>query len=175
MANAWDRRPDETDKSYRAFLVYLRLIDPTVPDRQSRSLAKVAEKMGYKSATMPEAWSAKFDWVSRASAYDTHMGSALVVMEEKALEEYQQSVVYRLTQQLTIFNDLIERTLKLKYDEINAGVPADPQDLKRIISAMRDADDLARRAGKMPTAFLREHVEDDAMDDMIFVVGTDDG
>jgi len=63
----WNRMDGETDKAYRAFDVYLRL----GPDR---SIAAAFKAAGHRGTNRHwEAWSSKYDWPARASAYDDHL------------------------------------------------------------------------------------------------------
>ena len=57
----WERQDGETTKNYEAFCEYR--------DMEKRSLAKVAEKLG-KIVKLIERWSATFEWVNRAAAWD---------------------------------------------------------------------------------------------------------
>lgn len=57
---AWERRADESEQAYEAFSVYRDIV---------RSTAKVGQKLG-KSTALIHRWSAKYDWVERARAYD---------------------------------------------------------------------------------------------------------
>lgn len=58
----WERRADETAKNYEAFCIY-RDLGP------GRSLRLVSEMCG-KNESLLSRWSAKFDWVNRASLWD---------------------------------------------------------------------------------------------------------
>lgn len=64
----WTRRADENEPSYEGFQTYLRL-------GAGRSIAKAAEKLGKSRQTL-EPWSAKYNWVERARAYDVHLETA---------------------------------------------------------------------------------------------------
>jgi len=59
----WDRRPDETPKSFEAFRVYLEL-------GPQRSMAKTMEAQGRREKSTLEKWSSKFDWRARAALFD---------------------------------------------------------------------------------------------------------
>lgn len=62
MSELWERQDGETPKAYAAFCVYRDL----GPDR---SMAKTGETLG-KSQGLMEEWSAKYEWVKRAAAWD---------------------------------------------------------------------------------------------------------
>src|SRR5688572_22023905 len=61
----WDKRPDETDKAYKAFTDYIDL----GPDR---SHEKVRQRVGKSSGYIRqlEKWSSLYEWGLRATAYD---------------------------------------------------------------------------------------------------------
>lgn len=61
----WERQPEETPKAYEAFAIYRDM-------GSDRSLAKVGEELG-KSEALMERWSAKYDWVKRAAAWDDEL------------------------------------------------------------------------------------------------------
>ena len=61
-AELWERLPQESMKAYAAFCAYRDL----GPDR---SMAKAGEVLG-KSQGLMEGWSAAYDWVKRATAWD---------------------------------------------------------------------------------------------------------
>src|SRR5688572_30471065 len=67
QSRPWDKRPDETDKAYKAFTDYIDL----GPDR---SLDKVRQKLGKSSGytRQLEKWSSAYEWGTRSSAYDAH-------------------------------------------------------------------------------------------------------
>lgn len=73
MSDRWEKLPNETAKSFRAFAAY-RDAGP------ARSLAKLARERGWSVSGLEE-WSAKFDWVRRAEAWDSHLDR---VAREKA-------------------------------------------------------------------------------------------
>ena len=58
----WERLPDESTEAYEAFKVYRDM-------EGKRSQNRVGEKLG-KSDTLMSRWSADYDWVKRAQAWD---------------------------------------------------------------------------------------------------------
>lgn len=64
--NPWDRRPDETDKAWIAFVAYRDL------GAGKRTIAKATEALGRPTgyARSLEAWSGQHAWRERAAAYD---------------------------------------------------------------------------------------------------------
>ena len=63
MTNVWDRLAGESDKAYSAFRAYLEMPE--------RSLTKLARKLNRNGRGQLGNWSAKFNWVERAAAYDS--------------------------------------------------------------------------------------------------------
>lgn len=61
----WERQPDEGPKPFEAFAIYRDM-------GNERSIAKVAKKLG-KSEALLHRWSSKFDWVTRAAAWDDEL------------------------------------------------------------------------------------------------------
>lgn len=172
---AWEKMPQETAKAFRAFQVYLGIIDHANPARQTRSVRKVCEIMGVKPTSVSgvELWSQKYNWVARAAAFDAHMAHNIIVFKETGLAEYQAEVVGSLTQQLVVLDEIINRQLAAMREEIIREKSVDPAHIKRMVEAVRDKDDLARRVGKMPTAFLTEKAAD-VEEEFIYTVGSGD-
>ena len=82
MAEIWERQKDESSKAYAAFCVYRDL----GPDR---SLEKTREILG-KSAGYTrwmQTWSSKYDWVTRAQAYDDYIEGKKRKKNEKEILE----------------------------------------------------------------------------------------
>ncbi len=75
--NSWDQQPDETNKAFAAFRIYLEAGD-------NRSIDLVARKQA-KSANTVKNWSNKNCWVSRVSDYAIHMANIFTREEEKKL------------------------------------------------------------------------------------------
>lgn len=173
---AWDKRPDETSKSYTMFTKYLGLVDLNNPAHQTRSIARLIELTGYNpnSKSQLEQWSSKYDWVARADAYDTHMAKNVIVYREVEMREYQAAVVNQLVQQVVLADKIINRALQTILADQLAGKYVEPVEIQRVIKAMTEKDNLARRAGKMPTAFIRELAEETDDDEIVFVIGGDD-
>lgn len=65
----WERLENETPKAYAAFCKYYRLVP------EERSISKVREKIGKRSASERglETWSSRYNWVSRAQAWDDYI------------------------------------------------------------------------------------------------------
>ena len=68
MAEVWDRRLDETSKAFAAFVAY-RDLGP------KRSTALVVQELG-KSRALISRWSARHEWVERATAFEERVDGA---------------------------------------------------------------------------------------------------
>jgi hypothetical protein len=75
----WDRQPGESAKAYDAFQTYL-------DQGPERSYAGVAAAMG-KSGTWIEQWGRRYDWVTRAEAWDSMPRRALADAYEDMARE----------------------------------------------------------------------------------------
>lgn len=64
----WDQMPHESGKAYEAFLVYRDM-------GIARSVRAAARQMG-KVRSQIDRWSARYDWVNRAKAWDSHLAAA---------------------------------------------------------------------------------------------------
>lgn len=104
MAEIWERQQGETTKAYAAFCVYRDL----GPDRSLEKVRKEYEKNGKKiSVKFLGRWSAKYNWVERARAYDDYLDYKKREEQEKAIRDmaerhakvamlFQQKVLERL-------------------------------------------------------------------------------
>lgn len=168
-ARAWEKLPQETAKAYKAFQVYLSLVDHANPAQQTRSVRRTGEVMQYnpKSISLLEKWSSKYDWIQRAASYDAYMGTQIITYKVVELAEYQANVIGALSQQLTVLDRIVNKKLM----KLNDHPDPDPIDIKRMVEVLRHKDDLARRAGRMPTSYIREQADEDEDADIIFVIG----
>lgn len=101
MGELWERQPGESSKAYAAFCVY-RDLGP------ERSLEKARKNLGKtRVRRCLEEWSAKYNWVVRAQAYDDYIERKKREEKERAILEmaerhakiavaFQQKVVERL-------------------------------------------------------------------------------
>lgn len=89
---AWHRRRGENAKNYAAFNTY-------VSAGPARSLAKLASETG-RSLTTLERWSVKYQWVERATAYDTHAIEAGLSRRRQIIELARQQAIDLLPENL---------------------------------------------------------------------------
>jgi hypothetical protein len=79
IAEDWQRRPREPARAYEAARAYFEM-------RAARSLTSVAQKYA-KSTPLIKRWSVKWQWVSRAAAFDRYMDEVAERAVEKATRE----------------------------------------------------------------------------------------
>ena len=104
---SWTKREDESSKAYRAFEIYR----DAGPDKRSHEY--VRQELGKSSGYTRwlEEWSSKYNWVSRAEAFDEHL-------EEKRREEYEEEMTTGLAhagarvRKLKELHDRLERELE---------------------------------------------------------------
>jgi hypothetical protein len=168
---AWDKLPAETSKSYNAFMVYLQLpIAGAVEER--RSLVNTAKAIGHASTTMVDLWSAKFNWVERAQAYDMSTSALALTVREVALESFQQATITSLGQQLAVLNELIDRKMGAMLARAkNNPADIDATELKKMTAIIEEKDSLARRASGMPTNYTTERIDRPNDEDTVFIIG----
>jgi len=168
----WDRRPDETDKSWAAFQLYRDL--PVYGEGENkRTLANVASKLGYSTPDYVERWSAKYNWVERASAFDTALGASAMELRLADIEVYQDVVRQSTMQQLVVLNAILEKKLADMNSKLDSNEPVDTMEINRLAKAMEVKDNLARRIAHMPTTYTSEKSKEELDEDTVFVIGVD--
>jgi hypothetical protein len=107
----WDRQPGESSKAYAAFTTYR-------DQGQDRTVRTVAEVLG-KSNTLIVGWSSKYNWVSRAAAWDSIPGRAVAeAYEEMAADIARQhralsdKLMARLSRNLDLLPEGADPTIK---------------------------------------------------------------
>lgn len=178
---AWERRPNETDKSYDAFLAYVKMpIRDIEDDTNSRTLANLSIKLGYKvaqgkAASTLEGWSSKFDWVERARLYDMHKAELSIQVQDASLMQYQEHIIERRTLQTNLLNNALEKQITQTLKEQNAGIPVDPLEILRLVNAAQKLDDLERRLAGLPTNYTTERVDEPDLEAKTFTIGGNSG
>lgn len=162
----WERRTDETDKAYNAFLEYIKMpIQDLHNPENARTLVNLTKKLGYgaspgKAASTLEKWSSKYNWQERTAAYDTSKAELSIEVRDGKLAEYQSHVIEESTLQVQLASQLISRELMEKLQNQQAGIPLKSTDISRLVNAMKTVDDLRRRIAGMPTTYTSEVAED---------------
>ncbi len=165
----WSRLPEETERQFTVFQKYLHMLDD--PEESRRSLHRLAKQLGYKNEKALETWSSRNRWIERAAAYDDYMSVAIVQREIHNLGAYQQHVVDRLTEQLAAMDRVLKAEIARAVKSQERGTYIAPLELKRLLEAIKIADDLARRTARMPTTFLSEPGEEEDFEVRTYIVG----
>lgn len=84
MTAPWERQEGETEKAFRAFVLYR--------DARSRSIRGVAASLGHTGTGAVSSWSSRWRWLERAKAFDDHLAAAAV---EAAREAHEATAVIR--------------------------------------------------------------------------------
>jgi len=104
----WERLPDESSKAYHAFCLYLW-------DGHWRSMRKVADALGkgFSYENQLWKWSAKFNWLDRARAFDTYVDT---LQTRQYLAEQQAAfgrhIEHASQLEEKVFDELMSRDLK---------------------------------------------------------------
>lgn len=134
----WERRDDETKKAYSAFKIYLEM--------ENRSVKNVAEMLCVSEQNVRR-WSRKYDWKSRAVAYDSSIVEetrrakiatlkdniirkidVASKLDEKVLNALEKLNFNRISghtiiEMLTLANQLLIEAKELKKQDENAEMP----------------------------------------------------
>lgn len=149
--NAWDRQPDETPKAYAALWAYLGM-------GAARSLVKLRQNrdatgVGASPSTLDQ-WSARYQWVERARAYDDHMAAIEQQAREQALAAEAAKWAERQAEarehDWTVAEQLRARSLLLLARPLS-GDNLKARDLASIAAALERASKLARLAAELAT------------------------
>jgi len=139
MPQPWERIPAEGPKAFRAFSIYLQLgTDRSIykaAQEHARALAKEGKSTGESTAKNWEKWSVRYEWVTRAAAFDDDAHRrGIEAVRKKYQKELEQIEVDRLA--------LINRRLRYEIqqqDVIEANAKLIEDKLKQI-SAMPNTD-----------------------------------
>lgn len=148
---AWDRIPEESDKSWEAFVVYRDLGPGT------RTHEKVAQELG-KSRNLIERWSQRWDWPRRAQLWDVEVDQAKQRGVLSGVEEMENrhAQISRLIQQ-----KLVDRLRDLNVEELSPGQLIQWFDVAvkvERMSAGKATDimgEVAMEAGEIPAALSK--------------------
>ena len=164
MANAWDKQENETNRSYPAFCEYLKL-----PPNE-RSLAKVAKILG-KSETHIENWSRKYQWVSRAAAYDEYMAATAITVRAANLADAQIEHIQRMSLLSIMTIELGTRMLNDLKAAYEKGEPIDTRAFQRVVRTLIEMDTAARRNLQLPTTYRTERVDENEPEGEVYFIG----
>lgn len=146
MAVIYEQLPDESDDHYKLFLLY----------RRTRSVTEVARRAGY-SRTHLHKVQRDWRWDERCRAFDDDAERKMLAREHRLAdvetEELRELIDDSLRSKLALADDILKRELESVSQKQASGEPVDLLELKRLLSAIADADSLARRSAGMPTAY----------------------
>ena len=124
----WQRQETDTDASFKAFNIYLRMSG-------KRSLSRLVELVGKKSgySRVLERWSGENNWQARVQAYDAHLEAIdLADYEDKRLasRKTRQSIVQGL-------ESFLGRMMEDSVDKNNNRLDLTISELQSIASAAK--------------------------------------
>lgn len=159
----WQRRVGESQQAFAAFQVYVEL-------GAERSLGMVGQRLG-KSKAICERWSAQWEWVARATAYDNHLSRIRQAATEAAVEAEARKWEERRSalreQEWTMAERLLERAGKMlehpltrtKGEDGKTLVPAGWRQVD-VAAMVEMASKVARLATEMETDRTKHDVGD---------------
>lgn len=172
LIRIWDRQPQDTEKSYKAFTVLL-----TMPiygnEGEKRTLKNLAKKIGHTSTRQVGDWSADFNWTERLAAYDAYMGSKSITLVEASLEQARRAHLGRIMTQTAVISTIIEKRLKQALEAVEAGIEIDTMDIKRLADTVANVDIIVRRATGQPTTFTTAVGQEIEYDKEQYIIGGD--
>lgn len=166
----WEQLPNETAKAYSAFSLYRDL--PPYGER-ARSIARVAQELGYADAQVPQKWSMKFNWVERSRAFDAYQQARSLSIREVAHEAFAKTVIEGTTMRVTAIHTLVDNQLRrlMKRQEDNPEEILDIKDLNQLARLVKVLDEVQRRAAGLPTTYTSEKGKDVPEDDKVYIIG----
>lgn len=167
--NAWDRQERESETAHSAFRLYLGM-------GAERSLKAVQEARGVTKSAVAE-MAKRHNWGERARAFDNYVGQreldAALTVRAASLAEYSEAVTRALTVKLIVVDGVVSEELRKISDAQQNGGAVDMMALRRLLSVIREGDDLARRAASLPTAYRSATAERDADENgEVYYIGT---
>ena len=109
MRDAWDRQPGESGKAFAAFLVYR--------DSDPRRISTAARECR-KAESLLRRWSARWDWQSRISEFDSYLARQRLARREKRLAVVEDRAVELMDDAIS---RAIQRLRSMDPEEIPAG------------------------------------------------------
>lgn len=166
----WERTPEETNKSFAAFMIYLRF--PV----GERSLQKVSDALGHANNNTVQRWGTKYNWAERVAAYENHRANTSLVLVETTLDGAISDHIQKMT---TIYAKAEQIVMEMISDiDIRFHTPDDkgrPQaslvELQRAVRVAEQIDTAKRRVLGLPTAYLHERSDKEISDEEVFYIG----
>lgn len=160
---AWEKLPDETDKAWQAFLVYLDLTPP-------RTYQQAADKMG-RGVDMLRTWGRKYHWVARSLAYDNSLMQIATLEEKKeAIAGLQQGI---LVDERLDYERMRDTWVNM-WDALFADGTPSVRELKQLVEAREKLAQMIRRTARMPLTYQPEP-EETPLDDKQYYLDVQKG
>ena len=103
----WDKRADETDKAYSAFKIYLEM-----EDRSLQNLSKMLSLSRQYLGT----WARKYDWKSRATAYDS---AVVEEIRRKKMETLKDNIIRKIDVAAKLEDKAMSALEKINFNRIS--------------------------------------------------------
>ena len=147
---AWDKLPDETSLSYKAFRAYLDQRPPRILIRTPQ-LANV-------SLNSVKAWVKRFRWYERADEYDNHIGRVIDDKKDDKLGAFRGQIMEQEQEDYAalhgawsiVFKKVLSTPMDLD-DTLNA--------LKKLAQIRVIVDNMGRKASQMPNTYKSDEME----------------
>lgn len=158
--NVWDKRPKESAHAFEAKRTYIQM-------GAARSIAKVGQETG-KDKAMLERWSVRWQWVSAAAAYDSHMAQvaddATAKRRAQIADDLERMRWELPGLELENAAKLVVVALKLldlphvrmKGKDGKTIAPANAQEFRAAAELIVKADDLRRKALDLPSLIIKQ-------------------
>lgn len=171
MATEWSQLPEESDRAYSAFKLWL--------EQEPPRLHKRVVAQGYARESIRE-WKRKYRWDERTRAYDAFVQrrelEAELAQKEAQNVDYGEAITNALRAKLSTIDTILNEELQAIRAAQVEGEELDVLRVKRLLSAIGEADSLARRSAALPTAYRSKSVEDVPRDvaPQVYEIGGDD-
>lgn len=162
ISKTWHRRPNETDRSYRAFTLYLNQPPP-------RSLLFV-RNAGY-SPTSVQKWKNENDWIARSIDYDNSRADSIMAQDVSLVSLYQQKITEAGLEDMQILRGMWMQAAQILNEEVqnrDAELGDDKLTAAQLLSnigalakARLDIDKLSRLSARMPDSHKAMVVAED--------------
>jgi len=156
LTELWERRADETDKAFRAFVVYRDMGTGRAIDRIPQFILGPTGAPLYKSVRYFRVWSSQYNWVERVRAYDAHLDDVRRKATEDEIRKEREDM--RKTHR-TIARAMQDRIIaKLMPDPKDRSTYLPVKDIKpgQIPAWVKIATDLERLTMDMPTIMISD-------------------
>lgn len=145
----WQRIEGETDKAFDAFCKYRNL-------GADRSIEKAFQQYQNSTKTVPgywKEWSAKFDWVERAAAYDEY----LLDEHRRELEKRRKVVQQNEWNDYVALRKGVDKRIKAMEDTNWTNTTS--ENINSLLSLIQAVDDYSRRVVGLPDKITKSETD----------------